>query len=351
MHSFSRATGSLRALVLWLAVPVWIFGVAWRYDYLFHAHPMTQYVYSDMQGYYESALRYFAPRFVPGVTDTIYPPGTAYFFGLLHQIDPTWVTAQWTLLALSCGVPLVLGWIAWVLFGIRVAALTVIFSSLYFPFVDFFAFFLSEAVFIPATVLAMALLILALRTRHRLPGLLPAIAAGMMFGLAASLKTVALAPLTLVIAVLVYWRWRCRVKGLYRVVACLVIGVLPIVVVVSHRCTRANGGQFCLVSTNGPIAAIFGHTPWVRSITWKDPARGITYGWGCPVSAQRRMFDRDYTFDFGAYDAKTNTRKLIELVKKDPLESLAMSFDRDLRPILRHDSLADVQHSMGAPVS
>jgi hypothetical protein len=323
---FSSST--LRAVLPAFAIPFWLGGVAWRYDHLFYAHPMTQYIYSDMQGYYESALRYVTPGFVPSIADTIYPPGTGYFFGLMHKLDPSWVAAQWALFTLSCAVPLILGWIASTLFGIRVASLTVILASVYFPFVDFFGFFLSEALFIPAMVGALALLILALRARHRVVAVLPAVASGTMFGLAASVKTVALASAALLVLVLVWWQWRGRLRGLYRIAGVMVLGTSAVLFAVSQRCTRANEGHFCLVSNNGPVAAIFGHTAWVRAITWRDSARGITLGWGCPVSAQRRMFDRDITFDFGAYDSKANTRKLVEIVRKDPLGSLALSFDQ-----------------------
>jgi len=289
---------------------------------------MTQYVYSDMQGYYEAALRYFTPGYVPNITDTIYPPGAALFFGLLHKIDPSWVTAQWTLFALSCAVPLVLGWTAYTLFGIAVASLSIVFSSLYFPWVDFFAFFLSEAVFIPATVGAFALLVLALQRRQKYISVLPALASGAMFGLATSVKTVALASATLLLLVLVWWQWRRRVPGLYRVACFAMLGLLPVLVGVSHRCTKANEGHFCLVSNNGPLTTIFGHVAWVRSITWRDSARGVSFAWGCPVSAQRSMFNRDLTFDFGPYDAKANMVKIAEIVRDDPLEALSLSFDQ-----------------------
>lgn len=322
------SSSTRRNLLPLLAVAFWLGGVAWRYDHLFHAHPMTQYVYSDMQAYYESALRYLAPGVVQGIADTIYPPGTGYVFALLHKMDPSWVAAQWTLLGLSCAVPLILGWIALTLFGIRVASLSVILASVYFPFVDLFAFFLSEALFIPAMVGAVALLILALRARRQRIAVLPALASGAIFGLATSFKTVALASMTLLLLVLVWWQWRGRVRGLYRIVGCVVLGALPVLLALGQRCTRVNEGHFCLVSNNGPIAALFGHTPWVKSITWKDSARRITLGWGCPVSAQRRMFDREITYDFGAYDSKENTRKLVEIVLKNPLESLALSFDQ-----------------------
>jgi hypothetical protein len=317
-----------RMYLPWAAIPFWFGGVAWRYYHLFRAHPMTQYVYSDMQGYYESALRFFTPGYVQGMGDTIYPPGAAYFFGLLHKIDPSWAAAQWALFALSCAAPLIIGWTAWSLFGIQVASLSVILTSFYFPWVDFFAFFLSEAVFIPATIGAFALLVLALRTRHRYLGILPAIASGAMFGLAASVKTVALASAVLLGAMLLWWQWRRRVPGLYRVVGCVALGVLTVLVPVAHRCTKANEGRFCLVSNNGPLTTLFGHMPWIRSITWNDSTRGMRWGWGCPVSAQRSMFDRDVYFDFGPYDTKANYAKIVDVVRKDPVETLALSFDQ-----------------------
>lgn len=326
MASFSPVIRRIGTQLFWL--PFWLAGVAWRHAHIFRAHPMTQFVYSDMQGYYESALRWYTPGYAPNVGDAVYPPGAGYFFGFFHKFDPTWISLEWALFLLSCATPLCLGWIAWNLFGARVAGLTIIFASLYFPWVDFFAFFLSEALFIPATVCAFALTVLALLTRHRVLGFLPAIAAGLMFGLAASVKTVALSSAVLIGGVLLWWQWRRRVSGLYRTVGYAAIGLVPVLVAVSHRCTKANEGHFCLVSTNGPLTTIFGHLPWVRSITWVDSARGLTLGWGCPVSAQRRMFDQEYTFNFGPYDGKANMAKIVEIVRADPVQALALSFDQ-----------------------
>jgi hypothetical protein len=281
-----------------------------------------------MQGYYQAALRYLTPGFVPTISDTVYPPGAGYFFGFLHKLDPSWALTQWTLLVLSSVVPLVIGWIAWTLFGASVASLSTIFASIYFPWVDYYAFFLSEAAFIPASVAAVALLLVALRARTRWTGVVAAVGSGLMFGLASSVKTVALASLVLLAVVLVWWRLRSGLRGLYRVVFGMIIGVTPVMILLGHRCTNANEGRFCLVSNNGPVTTIFGHTAWVRSITWVDSARGMTYGWGCPVSAQRSMFNRDLTFNFGPYDNKENSRKIVEIVRENPLEALALSYDQ-----------------------
>lgn len=316
----------IRPHLLWFAL--WCGGVAWRYNHIFRAHPMTEYVYSDMQGYYDAAIRWFTPGYVQNVGDSVYPPGTGYFFGLFHRLSPSWVGLQWAIFVLSCVTPLAIGWIAWNFFGGRVATMSVAFASYYFPWVDYSAFFLSESLFIPATVLAFALFVLALRTRHKYIGILPAIATGTMYGMAASLKTVALASAVLMGVVLLWWQWRRGVSGLYRIVLCTLIGIVPVLIPVSRRCTKANDGNFCLVSTNGPLTTIFGHLPWVRSITWIDSAHGYTWGWGCPVSAQRSMFDKDYTFNFGPYDSKATTAKIIEIVRNDPLQTLALSFDQ-----------------------
>lgn len=289
---------------------------------------MTKYIYSDMQGYYESAIRYFTPGFVPSIVDTIYPPGAGYFFGALHLLDPSWQLAQWTLFALSCAVPVVIGWIAWTLFGIHVASLSVMFASGYFPWVDHYAFFLSEAPFIPATVIAFALLVLAIRATQSWVRFVAALSSGTMFGLASSVKTVALATMVLLAVLLVWWRLRGHARGLYRVVLGLIVGVSPVLLALGHRCTKANEGHFCIVSNNGPVTTIFGHTAWVRSITWVDSARGLTYGWGCPVSAQRSMFNRDLTFPFGPYDNARNMHEIVRLVRTRPLETLALSYDQ-----------------------
>lgn len=323
-----------RSLLPSLASACWIAGAIWRYRYILIDHPMTSFVYSDMATYNYAAVHFLDPHFVPSIGDAFYPPGAGYFFAALFRIDPTWQVAKWVMFGLSCAAPLLIGWSAWMLFDVLVASLCVAILSLYFPWIDYFAFFLSEGPFIITNAIALALLIAALRRCGndgkgvRVIVALAAIGAGVMFGAAAAVKAQALAWYVLLTILLLFWRVVHRARGLFPVVAFMGLGIAPLLFALEHRCTKVNDGTRCLISTNGPMAMLHGHIARVRTTNWHDPVRNYTYSFTSPVAAQLTMHDRDISFEFGVYDTKAIMARMVEQVRTHPLETIALSFDQ-----------------------
>jgi hypothetical protein len=310
-----------------LAGAAWLFGLAWRYQHLLVSHPMTQFVYSDMQSYRDAALHFADPSYEPKIADTLFPPGAGYFYSLLYRIDPSWELAKWTMFVLSSAVPLLIGAIAFVVFDAAVASVSIITASLYFHFIDFFGFFLSEGPFIVALLVGMLLLCSSLRTAGRRRAWAMGFAAGVSFAAAASMRSVALAWIALFGLVVLVWRVRHRRRGTLAVALAMLLGVGVILAPVGARCTRLNEGRLCAVSTNAGMNMLLGHLPFGRAVHWHDRARGIHHTFGSPPSSQRALFKRELNVDFGAYDAE-NQAKFLQLAKADPLGTVAVSLDQ-----------------------
>src|SRR4029078_1149124 len=92
----------------------------------------------------------------------------------------------------TCLVPLAIGLLGWAAYGRRTGLLAIVFSSLYFPFIEYGALFLSEIHFIFWMTLAFAGFFGARRVRRPWVAIALSAAAGFALSVATSLKSVAL---------------------------------------------------------------------------------------------------------------------------------------------------------------
>ncbi len=276
---------------------------------------MVQFVYSDMETYRNAGLNFLSTHC--GIGDALYPPGAGYFYAVLHRLDPSWRLAEWALFVLSCATPVILAGLGRALFGRRVGWLTLAMASLYFPWIDYFAFFLSEGPFTFFTVAAVALLVAAIERRGRPAGDATALASGVVFIMAASCKSAALAWLVAYAIIFLWWQWRSGEKGLLRLAALMVMGGGMLLIPLGQRCTTLNEGRFCAISTNGPMNVLLGHVAETRVIHWNDRVRGMYYTFGGPPAVQRG-YTRELTVNFGAYDQAANLKSAAEIAKADP---------------------------------
>src|SRR5436309_2541333 len=131
---------SLKKIFSWpilLAYGSFALGAAWRFRHIFYDHPASRYIYNDMLGFVQKARNWLNPAYVPNITDAMHPPGTSIYLALTYGFDPSWqltLAVQWLL---SCLVPLILAATAYELYGQRVMYLTLMMSSLYFPFIKY----------------------------------------------------------------------------------------------------------------------------------------------------------------------------------------------------------------------
>ena len=324
----SKTTGSRKWRIagILVALAAWAGGVFWRYKHIFFIRKATDYVYSDMKGYVRRATNLFNTDYHENITDTLFPPGAHYWFGYLYRMDDTWHLAMTGQFILSCMVPVILMGIAWELYGRKAALLVLAMASLYYPFIDYFAFFLSEGPFMFAMLLSLWLTIRVVKTRRLVFALPLGLLTGLVIGGAASIRGVALIPvafvgLALMFAAIKHRNWRLGVK-----LVPLAIGLSVVMAALAARCTKLNEDQFCLVSTNGGMNVLLGHYGGVRGVKWRDKKRNYTLTFGTPVNKQRG-YTADYEFDFGVYDQKANMAKAMEYTREHPWHSFLLGVD------------------------
>ncbi len=314
----------------WVVWGIFLAGAIWRYHYLLHVHPATQFIYSDMQAYVQSALAWFDPHYVPTIVDTLYPPATGYFFGWLHRIDPSWHLAlimQWILSAL---VPVCIAAFAYDLFGKRVALLSLAMASVYFPFIDYASYFLSENLLLFCLMLAMTCLARALSTTHRVWRVISSALAGVMLGLAAVTKSVVLLPGLLIVLALGYHGLRYRARYIAWILIGATVGLCGVVVPAAQRCTRLNEGHYCTISTNGGIGVLIGHYNGLVMGHFRDDQRHTYFEFGSPPDFQTGLPigpESNPEFSFGPYDSARALDTAWQQIKNQPLNAVLRSIE------------------------
>ncbi len=316
-------------LLPWLALATFVFGVGWRVAHMVFFHPATHFIYSDMFGYHQQAVDWSRPTHL-NIVDTLYPPGAGLFYAAWHRLDPSDRLVGWVMALASSLVPLLVAVAARRLYGRNTSFVACILCALYFPFVDYFGFFLSEGPFIFFVYLSFASLAIAVTSTGRHTQL-AALTTGILLACAATIRTVGLAWGMGLIVLLLFWAWRgpreLRRAGV-RVALLLGMGMLVVLMPVAARTAPSlNEGRFCAVSTNGPMNVVLGHVADVHTIRWDDRVRNTTFIFGSPVMTQLGA-KADISVPFGAYDGAANMRYARRLLADDPALFLWLSIDQ-----------------------
>lgn len=297
------------------AFVAFVAGVIWRVVHIVFVHPSTAFVYSDMGFYHDEALRWCSgARF--GVKDMMHPPGTGLWYGMLCRLDASFHVSHWLNAAAASTVPLAIGLLGRILYDRRVGLIALMLASLYFPFIDFFALFISEGPFLFVVFPAFIALVLTLRTGGWRSWAWAA-AAGVGLGWCTVTRPVAMVWLILVFVVLTIWRVRARPKEWLALVVSLGVGAAAVLVPTAARCTRLNEGRFCIAGTMGPLNIVLGHVSNVRRVVWRDFRDGTYYFASSPVSFQNHS-TRELTLPFAAEDGAANMAYAKQLFAKDP---------------------------------
>ncbi len=303
---------------------IYLIGVIWRYYYLLHVHPATQFVYSDMQSYVITAQNFSNPNYQPSIADTIYPPGTGIYLGLLYRLDPSWHLAMMVQWLLSSLVPILLALIGYELYGKKVALLTLVISSLYFPFIDYASYFMSEGPLLFTTTLSIWCLVRSLRVKNIHAAPLWGLASGLSLGLAASCKSVVLLPGFLIALALVHWGWKEKWRRILWISCAGSVGLMLLIVPQAIRCTRLNEGHYCTISNNGNLNMLLGHYGLLKAADFNDRQRNFFHSFG-PPPAWQMGYEEHATFPFGAYDAKQASQAAWQWIRSHPIDALVLS--------------------------
>lgn len=318
----------LRRPIVWAPLS-YVVGVALRLYYTLVVHPPANSVFSDMAFYMERAedLRHGRVTAPWQVTHPLgFPLLLGWALGSHHSLE----RATLLQLGVSLLVPAAAGLLGASAFGQRTGFAAAAFASLYFPFIEYGALFLSEIHFTFFLALAFAGFLSATRAAGwRAPAF--ALLGGVAFSLALAMKGVAL-PATLSFFA-VYLLGFCLSPATRRRPARLmavltlsaILGSLPLVWKLARLCTRANRGSFCVVGNKASADLLLGHYGRVGLIQWNGEP-GHAFQFNSP-GALLRHYDNVVQLPFAFYDSGANATEAWHWIKAHPMEATVLTFD------------------------
>jgi hypothetical protein len=322
------------------ALLVYLVGIALRVRYTFDIHPPAAFVTSDMSFYVDLARRLLAQHGPIGPWDVTHPLGFPAFLALQLSHGGTLVQAGYAQLAVSCLVPGAVGLLAWAAFGRGTGYLAVGFASLYFPYIEYGALFLSEIHFTLWLSLAFAGFLGAINARRRWVSLVLAAAGGVAISVATSMKNVGLLAALGFFAVegvaLLLSRpapgspstspsWRARLRPWLLRGTLVAVGAAPLMGVMTTVCTRANRGNFCFAGNKPAADFLLGHYGRIETIDW-SPVDGHGFGFGSPGSVLRHYEGRRKVA-WSITDNAANSAEAWRWIRAHPFDAIVLSLD------------------------
>lgn len=306
------------------ALVTYLLGVVWRCVHIFKLHDPHSHADSDMRMYLNLAKKFATPGFVPGIDDITHPPATAMLFSWFFQRDPSYRSLINFQAVITCLVPLAVAGFALAVFDKRTAKWALIVSSLYFPFIDYGGYFLSEEYMIFLNPLTAALFIASAKQKSVARAVGVGLIAGVAFFVSMAFKMVAF-PAMLGFCGL-YWLFSTDASRKFKTIAVLTLflGAAPGTAALSARCTKANEGHFCLVSNKSPADFLLGHYGRIQSVTWKVPALNYHVAFGSPAAYQRGYKDTPVV-PFKLTDGPNNNATAWKWIGTHKLEALVLS--------------------------
>jgi hypothetical protein len=314
---------------------VYVFGIALRIDYTLYAHRPERYISSDMSMYVSLARRLANVAVPLKPWDVTHPLGYPVLLSVLTSGGTFLARAVHVQLVLSCLLPLAIGLFGAAAFGRRTALAVVAVASIYYPFIEYGALFLSEIHFIFWLTLAFAAFLAAIDASRRGRSLALAAAGGLALSIAISLKSVALLAalaffLGEAIALLVSRdpalpRWPFRLGPWLARGAVAAVAALPMLVTLARVCTRANLGRFCVTGNKVGADFLLGHYGRIADIAW-GPENGVSSQFGSP-SAFLHHYATTAHVPFPITDNAANSAEAWRWISAHPLEAVVLSLE------------------------
>jgi len=312
----------------------YLVGVALRVRYTFDIHPPQRFVDSDMYFYTALARRLHDTAVPLGPWDVTHPLGYPAFIAFLTSGGGSLARVAAVQLVISCLLPIAVGLLGAAAFGRRTGYLALAVASLYFPFVEYGALFLSEIHFTFWLSLAFAGFLGAIGARRRPVSLGLSLAGGFALSLAISMKNVGLLAAIgffTVDGVAALLRraaqsdWRARLRPWVLRVAMVAVGAAPVMLTLTRICTTANQGHFCFAGNKPAADFLLGHYGLVATIDWSD-GQGHGFTFGSPGS-HLRHYDEVKKVPFAITDNAANAAEAWRWIGAHPWEAIVLSLD------------------------
>lgn len=318
----------IKHLLAILAVIFFIVGTVWRYHHIFVAHPVDEYIYSDMQTYRDEGLRLTSreSNIVLDPRDTIWPPGAPFLFGTLLGGDLRWDRVEWAQFFFSAAIPIIIFLIAHSLYGQTVGLLSLIIASIYIPYIHYAGFLLSEIPYTFISLLSFLFLVYSLKSGKYFNVAAWAVLAGITMGLAASIRNVIAIPGFLLLIFMISLGVFYGHKNALATTAWSVAAALLVFVPLISRCTNLNEGRLCIIDSHGAMNILLGHYGELKTAYFNDKRLGLSYFFGGPAAFQKG-YKKEATFDFGPYDQLANFAEALKWIEANQLDAISLSFE------------------------
>jgi len=327
---------ALQNPLIWVAL-VYVIGIALRAIYTYDVQRPADFITSDMYFYVSLSKKFAAMHGPVDPWDVTHPLGYPALLAFLTAGGGSLARVVNLQFVVSCLIPPALGLLGTAAYGRRTGLLAVVFASLYFPFIEYGALFLSEIHFILWLILTFAALFQAHRARRTGVALALAAAGGVALSVAAAFKSVAL-PAVFVFALVEGvallaraadggrgWRLAALKPWLVRW-AVVAVAAVPLLAVQARSCTRANRGRFCVTGNKVGSDFLLGHYGRVAAIDWKPELPGGSVRFGSPGSYLRH-YDGIPAVPFAMTDNAANTAEAWRWIVRHPGEAIVLSFN------------------------
>lgn len=309
-------------------------GIWLRVDYSLNVNPPEAHVSSDM-GLYVDLARRLGTGAQLHPWDVTHPLGYPALVSFLLGEGGGLGNVARLQIVVSCLVPLAVGLLALGAFGRRTALVAVPFASLYFPYIEYGALFLSEIHFIFWLTLAFAAFLGARDAVGRGATIGLALAGGIALSIAAAFKSVALpaaAAFFLVDALALQVKRlrsgapaRATFAGWATRAVLVGVGAAPLLGVLARVCTAANRGNFCVTGNKVGADFLLGHYGRIADIHWADD-EGHGFGFGSP-GAYLRHYEAHPSVPFPITDNAANSAEAWRWILRHPFEAVVVSLD------------------------
>jgi hypothetical protein len=313
---------------------VYLLGIALRVNYTFYVHPPESFISSDMDMYVRLARRFSGSSAPLMPWDVTHPLGYPSFLAFLISGGGSLARAAGVHFVVSCLVPLALGLLGAAAFGRRTGLAAIVVGSLYFPFIEYGALFLSEIHFVLWLALTFAGFFGARRATRRGVSLLLAAAAGCALSIAISMKAVGLLAavgfftveaLALLIERPRGARWAGYFSPWLLRMAAIAIGAAPLLSLQARVCTGANRGHFCVAGNKPAADFLLGHYGRIAEMDW-GPDEGHQFGFGSP-GVFLRHYEGTIKMPQTITDNPANNAEAWRWIFAHPFEGLVLSLD------------------------
>ncbi len=294
-----------------------------RIIFVFFIHPPEKYLYSDMKGYYNRAIK-ISKGEKEEIIDTLYPPGTHYFYSIFFKFKNAFFIIKLVNIIVSVISCFFIYLISKILFNLKSALISLFISSINYIFIDFTGYILSETPFIFTLSMMFFFLLKSIKEQNNIKRFIYSFLSGLLLIISSSIRS---SILLFIPFFIVWWIFNIKKYKLYYNVFFYLLGFLPILIILSLRIYLITG-SFGVISTNNGLNFFQGRSH-VRDIEFYDLERGSYYLFASPVAIQKGYI-KNYKFYYGPYNSSSLFEEGIKEMKKDIGRTILFSLEQIL---------------------